>query len=48
MGAIETTRLGNTGKKFPALFTILKESFAKKLLWGIICAITVEDVLCTG
>ncbi len=47
MGAVRTTRSGNTGEKFPALLTILKESFAKKLPWGITYAITVEDVFCT-
>ncbi len=48
MGVIKIIRLGNTGEGFPALFIILKDSFAKKLLWGIPCVITVEDVLCTG
>ena len=47
MGVIKIIRLGNTGEGFPALFIILKDSFAKKLLWGIPCVITVEDVLCT-
>ena len=45
MGAVGTTRSENADKEFPALLTILKESFAKKLSWRITCAITIEDVL---
>ncbi len=48
MGAVETTRSGNTDEEFPALLTILKEFFAKKLPWRIIYAITIKNVLCTN
>ncbi len=30
------------------MLTVLRESFAKKLPWGTICAIPVKDVLCLG
>ena len=48
MGAVGIIRSENTGEEFPALFIVLKESFAKKLPWGITYVIVVEDVLCTG
>jgi len=31
MGAVKIIRSGNAGEEFPALLTVLKESFAKKL-----------------
>ncbi len=48
MGAVKIIRSGNADKEFPALLTVLKKFFVKKLPWRITYAIIVEDVLCTG
>src|SRR5947208_16957973 len=48
IGAYSTIRAGAAGKDFPALLTVLRESYSKKLDWGTICAIPVDDVLCVG
>jgi len=48
IGACGTTRAGAAGKDFPAILTVLRESYSKKLDWGTICAIPVDDVLCVG
>jgi hypothetical protein len=45
-GACGTTRKNASGEEYPALFTILKEKYDKKLPWGTLTAVPVKGVLC--
>ncbi len=52
MGAVGITKSGNADEEFPALLTILKKSFAKKLPWESLasllwktCSILVSKII---
>src|SRR5882757_2120692 len=48
IGAVGTTRCGAAGTEFPPLLAVLREKHCKKLPWGTLCAVAVNDVLCVG